>query len=87
MDDELPDRVQEQAARMLRGQKKSISRDLATFGIVGWSIALPTMLGIGLGIWVDNRWPSRASWTLILLFVGLVMGCVTAWRWIEESSP
>lgn len=53
------------------------------FGLVGWSVALPTLAGIGLGIWLDRRIPMGFSWTLTLMFAGLVLGCMNAWRWLE----
>jgi ATP synthase protein I len=46
---------------------------------VGWSVTLPTLLGIALGVVIDRRWPGRFSWTLTLLFLGLVFGCANAW--------
>ena len=59
---------------------------LGMFGLVGWSVAIPTVLCIALGIWIDRQWPSRISWTLTLMAFGLVMGCLTAWSWIKKES-
>jgi|JTFO01.1.fsa_nt_gb ATP synthase protein I len=58
---------------------------LGTFGVVGWSVAIPTIAGIGLGIWIDKNFPSRYSWTLILLTLGIMAGCFTAWAWISRQ--
>ncbi len=59
---------------------------LGMFGIIGWSIAVPTLLGIALGVWIDTKFPSQYSWTLMLLFVGVVFGCINAWYWIEREG-
>lgn len=59
---------------------------LGMFGIVGWSIAIPTLLGIALGMWIDTTWPSRFSWTLMLLTGGVILGCLNAWFWIKRES-
>lgn len=59
---------------------------LSIFGIVGWSVVIPTLIGIALGIWIDSRWPSRFSWTLMLLFGGLGCGCLNAWYWVTHVS-
>lgn len=59
---------------------------LGTFGLVGWSVAIPTLLGIAVGIWIDRTWPSRFSWTLMLLMAGLMLGCLNAWFWITRES-
>jgi len=56
------------------------------FGLVGWSVALPTVIGIGVGVWIDKRWPGPHSWTLMLMFVGLIVGCATAWFWVRRES-
>lgn len=56
------------------------------FGLVGWSVAIPTLIGIGVGIWVDQTWPSKVSWTLMLMFVGVACGCATAWYWVKRES-
>lgn len=58
---------------------------LGTFGVVGWSVALPTVVGIFFGIWIDFKWPGRYSWTLMLLVIGLVIGCLHAWFWISRQ--
>lgn len=55
------------------------------FGLVGWSVAIPAVLGIALGIWLDRAFPSRLSWTLTLLIAGLVLGCLNAWYWIKRE--
>jgi ATP synthase protein I len=59
---------------------------LGTFGLVGWSVAIPTLIGIGLGVWIDSRWPSRFSWTLMFLFAGVVVGCFNAWYWVQQMT-
>jgi ATP synthase protein I len=56
------------------------------FGMVGWSVAVPTLLGIALGVWLDRRFDGRISWTLTMLFLGVALGCWTAWYWIERES-
>jgi ATP synthase protein I len=55
------------------------------FGLVGWSVTIPTVAGIALGIWIDAKWPSRFSWTLMLLVAGVGLGCFNAWRWVEKE--
>jgi len=56
------------------------------FGVVGWTVAITTIIGVALGIWIDRTWPSSYSWTLTLLFIGLIVGCLNAWYWIKKES-
>jgi ATP synthase protein I len=58
---------------------------LGMFGLVGWSVAIPTLLCIALGIWLDRTITGRYSWTLLLLAVGIALGCFNAWFWISKE--
>jgi ATP synthase protein I len=84
---QLGKRVGDKEARKLRArhQSDSIWFGLGMFGVIGWSVAIPTLLGILIGIWIDTNWPSRFSWTLMLLLVGVVLGCLNAWHWIDRE--
>jgi ATP synthase protein I len=59
---------------------------LGMFGLVGWSVAIPTVAGVALGVWLDALFDDRVSWTLTLLFVGVVLGCLNAWWWVQRES-
>ncbi|MBN1428418.1 MAG: AtpZ/AtpI family protein [Anaerolineae bacterium] len=80
------ERVAEKEARKLRAlhnKNRSIWFGLGTFGMVGWSVVVPAMLGLFIGIWIDHTWPGRFSWTLMLFLGGLGLGCYNAWRWLH----
>jgi len=59
---------------------------LGMFGLVGWSVSVPSLLGVALGLWIDRRWPSQFSWTLMLLILGVSIGCLNAWWWVQRES-
>jgi ATP synthase protein I len=69
-----------------RAPNREIWFGLGMFGLVGWSVAIPTLLGVVVGIWIDVAWPSRFSWTLMLLLIGVLLGCVNAWYWMTRES-
>ncbi|MGF1490741.1 MAG: AtpZ/AtpI family protein [Prochloraceae cyanobacterium] len=81
-------RVEKKVDRKIAARKNpsNIWIGLRMFGMVGWSVAIPTLIGVGLGIWIDNNFKSEYSWTLMMLFVGVVAGCFNAWYWIEKES-
>ena len=56
------------------------------FGIVGWSVAIPTLVAIAIGIWLDRHVVGGPSWTLTLLPVGIGLGCLAAWRWVSHEE-
>lgn len=81
--------VERKGALKIRGrqeQDQTVWFGLGMFGIVGWSVAIPTLLGIALGIWIDARWTSQYSWTLMLLIAGLIIGCANAWYWVRRGG-
>lgn len=59
---------------------------LGMFGLVGWSVAIPSLLGIALGVWMDRRLGGQISWTLTMLLLGVGVGCWTAWFWVKRES-
>ena len=59
---------------------------LGMFGLIGWAVAIPTLLGTLLGAWIDRRYPGVHSWTLSLLIVGLFLGCLNAWHWVAKEE-
>lgn len=83
-DQRLIREIGRKAARRLRARerKRRPWLGLSVYGVVGWSIVLPTLAGLALGVWIDRRWPSRFSWTLMLMVGGLFIGCWNAWRWV-----
>lgn len=58
---------------------------LGMFGLIGWSVALPALAGVALGAWIDRTWPSRYSWTLMLLLGGIILGSLNAWHWVSQE--
>ena len=77
-----------QAARKLKARRRgprSVWFGLGMSGLVGWSVTIPTLIGAALGMWVDDRYPSPYSWTLMLLFMGLIVGCLNAWKWVASE--
>jgi len=86
--DDLLDVVTRKQADKLRSRREgrpNIERGLGTSGIVGWSITVPTLLGVAAGVWLDRRLDGDVSWTLTLLAVGLLIGCLTAWYWVGRE--
>ncbi|EOR96669.1 H(+)-transporting ATP synthase [Arcticibacter svalbardensis MN12-7] len=59
---------------------------LGMFGMIGWSVAVPTFLGTIGGIWLDKNYPQSFSWTLTCLISGLLAGCLIAWNWVIKQD-
>jgi ATP synthase protein I len=67
----------------LREGEPSFARQAAQIGILGWTIVLPTLIGVFAGRWVDRRFGTGIFWTGPLLLLGLALGCWSAWRWMQ----
>jgi len=78
MDDHPPEKKQQVTAefsrqiavkeqRKLKGRRQKgqdVWFGLGMFGLVGWSVTIPTLIGVALGVWIDKTWGSQYSWTL-----------------------
>ena len=69
-----------------RSKARSIWLGLGMLGIIGWSVAAPALAGVGIGLWIDHHFPSRYSWTLMLLLIGVLAGCLNAWHWVAAEQ-
>ena len=76
-----------EARKMKARQNKSkgVWFGLGMMGMIGWSVAIPTLNGAAIGIWLDINYPGHISWTITLLFAGLVVGCANAWYWVDKE--
>ena len=88
-----PDKSTEQIARQARRMKSrrdhpgpSPLRGIGTFGMIGWSIAVPTVGGAFLGLWLDRVAPQNFSWTIALILGGVVLGSFIAAAWIGKEG-
>jgi ATP synthase protein I len=85
--DRLSRQVGSKADRKLRAQRKGqhVWFGLGMLGLIGWSVAVPTLAGAAIGLWIDKHHPGGRSWTLALLVAGLMLGCANAWRWVSRE--
>lgn len=67
-------------------EQRGVWFGIGMFGLVGWSVSIPALLFLALGIWIDSKYQGRYSWTLMLLVVGIAIGCLNAWYWIKSES-
>ena len=86
---EFSRQVGAKAARKLKARRNSTSGvwfGLGMMGLIGWSVAIPTLVGAVFGHLVGQTYPGTHSWTLALLVVGLVIGCFNAWHWVAKED-
>lgn len=85
----VTDEVGRKAERKLKARGRAdrgVWFGLGMFGLVGWSVAVPTLVGVAIGWWLDSKLDDRISWTLTLLLVGVALGCLNAWYWVKREG-
>lgn len=88
-----PDKPTNDIARQAKRMKStrdnpgpSPLRGIGTFGMIGWSIAVPTVGGAFLGLWLDRVAPQVFSWTIALILGGVVIGAFISASWINKEG-
>jgi ATP synthase protein I len=76
---------QERRALWRREGERSLGQNLAMIGALGWTVVIPTLIGIFAGRWLDREFHSGIFWTLGLLVAGLTIGCAMAWQRIQRG--
>lgn len=84
-DRELADKAERKLEARRQGDR-GIWFGLGMFGLVGWSVILPALLGIAVGIALDRVLGGTVSWTLTGLVLGVITGCFNAWYWVKRES-
>ena len=88
-DEHLSGTVGRKAHRRIKARRdrdRSVWFGIGMFGMVGWTVAITTLIGVAIGTWMDRAWPSSYSWTLTMFIIGLAVGCMNAWYWIMRES-
>ncbi|MFM2484682.1 AtpZ/AtpI family protein [Celerinatantimonas yamalensis] len=86
---QLEQRLGRKVCRKLKARRNgtlSVWFGLGMMGLIGWSIAVPTLLGAWLGLWLDKHYPGGHIWTLALIVAGLAIGCLNAWHWMFQED-
>lgn len=87
--DDFKAKIAEKEQKILRAKRQKAEYTwfgFGMFGLVGWSIVMPSMIGLGIGYWIDGKWESGYSWTLMLFFGGLLIGCLNVWYWVSKEQ-
>jgi ATP synthase protein I len=72
--------------KALQEKDRDVWFGLGMFGLVGWSVAIPTLIGIAVGVWLDKAMVDNYSWTLMCLIIGVALGRLNAWFWLQREG-
>lgn len=79
-------KARDRRRRWRRERERSIGENLAIAGTVGWLIVVPALLGAIAGRWLDRRFNTGVTFSAGLLILGVVIGCVLAWRAVRQQG-
>ncbi|REJ31927.1 MAG: ATP synthase subunit [Bacillota bacterium] len=78
------ERKEERARKAREAGDRTLQYGLGVFGVVGWSIVVPTLIGVAVGAWLDARTGGGIRYTLSLMSAGLILGLVNVWNWMQK---
>lgn len=62
----------------------SLGVRLGQIGILGWTIVVPTLLGVALGRWLDRSFGTGVFFSAPLIMIGAAFGLWSAWKWMHR---
>lgn len=74
------------ARRAREDPEPSLARRLGQIGILGWTIVLPTLLGLAGGRWLDRVAGTGVFFSAPLLMIGAAIGLWSAWKWMHRQG-
>jgi ATP synthase protein I len=87
--DRVEHAAQQAAQRERAGREEpepSLGAHLGQIGILGWTVVVPTLLGLVLGHWLDRYFGTRVFFSAPLLMVGAGVGLWSAWKWMHRQT-
>lgn len=72
--------IKKEARKLKVRQRKEVNAwwGFSLFGLVGWTVTVPALIGVFIGLWIDSLYAGSHKWTLVLLFAGILVGIVSA---------
>ena len=85
---QLEEELKERERRRIRAKRRTEHSwfGLGMLGLVGWAFAIPMLAVLAVGIWLDTRFETPYSWSLMGVFVGAAIGAVNAWYWVKHEE-
>lgn len=86
-EDRLAEAARRAAERRRAGleiPEPSLGVRLGQIGILGWTIVVPTLIGVLLGHWLDRHFGTKVFFSAPLIMLGAAFGMWSAWKWMHR---
>jgi ATP synthase protein I len=77
-------RAEKRAREGIESPEPSLGARLGQIGILGWTIVLPTLLGVFIGRWLDRTLATGVLFSAPLIMIGAIIGLWSAWKWMHR---
>ena len=86
--DKFKEKIENESEKKIRSRKEGdqILFGLGAFGIVGWSIAVPTVALTFLGLYFDRISTTEISWTITMMLAGLGIENILIDSWTSHNN-
>lgn len=81
---EAAHRAAERHREGIETPEPSLGARLGQIGILGWTIVVPTLIGVALGRWLDRIFASGVFFSAPLIMIGAAFGMWSAWKWMHR---
>jgi ATP synthase protein I len=84
----LAEAARRAAERSKAGKKNpepSLGARLGQIGILGWTIVVPTLIGLFVGRWLDRILGTGVLFSAPLIMIGAAVGFWSAWKWMHRT--
>ncbi|WP_296706016.1 AtpZ/AtpI family protein [Rhodoblastus sp.] len=78
-------RAEKRSREGAKNPEPSLGARLGQIGILGWTIVLPTLLGVFIGRWLDHTLATGVLFSAPLIMIGAIIGLWSAWKWMHRS--
>jgi ATP synthase protein I len=65
--------------------ERPLWKNLSMVGALGWLIVVPTLLGVFVGRWLDDKLGTGVTFSSALTFAGACLGFFLAWQRMNEK--
>ena len=79
-------RASRRAEDLRENPEPSLGSRLGQIGVLGWTIVVPTLLGLVLGRWLDRQAGGGVFFSAPLLMLGAAAGMWFAVKWMHRQS-
>ncbi|GAB4365878.1 MAG: hypothetical protein Kow00114_23410 [Kiloniellaceae bacterium] len=76
---------EERRERWKEEGERPLWQNLSMIGALGWLIVTPTLVGVLIGRWLDERFGTGITFSGAFIFLGVALGSYLAWQRVNKE--